>query len=144
MNYKLLLLTVFTSCFISLKAQDIKFCFQTGYGFYNMSSLKRNTRYLPFDTKTVSNYPAYQYYKPMIKLVTRNFEFGVVYLFQTTGSRISSKDYSGEYRYDTKINSNSPGVIINKTFHNWGNIKAGLYLVDQIPDLYCIIIDEIK
>jgi hypothetical protein len=123
---------IFPFCFLNLKAQEIKFCFQTGFGFYSMSSFKTITQKsfaaLPFDAKIISNYPPYLFYQPMLKFACKNFEFGFLYLFQTTGSRISSADYSGEYRLDTKINSNSPGIIINGAIKDYKIIKLGLSL----------------
>jgi hypothetical protein len=124
--------SIFSFYILNLNAQDIRLGFQTGCGFYNMSSLKTITQksfsQLPFDAKIISNYPPYLYYQPMIKFAYKNFEFGLLYLFQSTGSRISSKDYSGEYRLDTRINSNSPGVIINWTIKDYKIIKLGFSL----------------
>jgi hypothetical protein len=118
--------------FCSIGAQELKLCFQTGYGLYNMESLKQITQKafvrLPFEAKIISNYPPYHYYQPMIKLANKNFEYGLIYLFQTTGSRISSKDYSGEYRFDSKINCNSPGIFLSGYAQINKNIKMGLFL----------------
>jgi hypothetical protein len=123
---------IFPFCFLNLKAQDIKLCFQSGLGFYNMSSFKAITQEsyeaLPFEAKIISNYPPYFYYQPMIKLGFKNFEFGFLYLYQTTGSRISSADYSGEYRLDTRINCNSPGIIFNGNIKDYKTIRLGLSL----------------
>jgi len=132
MNFKLFLISGFVLCFSSLKAQNVQFCFQTGYGFYDMSSAKvittKSFEQLPFDAKIISNYPTYHYYQPMIKFIGKRTDFGFVYLFQTTGSRISAKDYSGEYRFDSKINCHSPGLIINQVINDYGIIKMGLYM----------------
>lgn len=126
-------LTIFLSlfmCFAVVQAQNIKFSFQTGYGFYNMNTLKDITNDaiddVSFESKIISNYPPYNYYQPMIILVNNNFELGFLYLFQTTGSRISSKDYSGEYTFDSKIKSNSPGIMLGYIIKNDNNISIGL------------------
>lgn len=130
MKLKLLLVLGITSLVLSLEAQNFKLCLQTGYGFYNMSTFSQLTNQvhngLPFESKIISNYPAYHYYQPMIKLSKNNFDFGLVYLFQTTGSRISSADYSGEYKFDTKINSHSPGIISSGIILDYNKIKIGL------------------
>jgi hypothetical protein len=68
---------------------------------------------LPFDTRLTSDFPPYFYYRPMIMLKFDRSSLGFLYAFQSTGSRISGKDYSGEYRFDMKINSRSPGVYID-------------------------------
>lgn len=113
--------------YIVLKSQDIKLSLQTGYGFYDMSSLKDITKsamtQIPFVAKTIANYPPFLYYQPMIRFCGKNVEIGFLYTNQSTGSRISSKDYSGEYRLDTRIHSNSPAVILNLTKDDFDNFK---------------------
>ena len=95
-------------------SQDIKLGFKTGIGIYSMSGLKIINNAvpltLPFDTKLVSNFPPYFYYQPAFLIRFANYSLGLVYSFQSTGSRISGNDYSGEYRFDMKVNSNNPGI----------------------------------
>jgi hypothetical protein len=130
MKCRLLLIALLWLCTSAIEAQDFKICYQTGYGFYDMSSFSAITERInaqfAFETKIISNYPAYFYYQPMIKLSFQNVETGLLYLFQTSGSRVSSKDYSGEYRFDTHINCNSMGIIINPLLKDYNKIK--LYL----------------
>lgn len=129
MKLKLLFVLGITSLVLSLEAQNFKLCFQTGYGFYNMSTFSNLTNQiqsgLPFESKVISNYPPYHYYQPMLKFSKNNFDIGVVYLFQTTGSRISSADYSGEYKFDTKVNGHSPGIILSGIIKDYNKIKIG-------------------
>lgn len=129
MKLKLLLILVITSFALSLEAQNFKFCFQTGYGFYNMSTFSNLTNQiengLPFESKIISNYPPYHYYQPMVKFSKNNVDIGLVYLFQTSGSRISSADYSGEYTFDTKINSHSPGILLGGILKDYKKIRVG-------------------
>lgn len=117
---------------VNLPAQEVKICVQTGCGFYNMGTMSSVTNdllhQLPFEAKILSNYPPYYYYQPMIKLSFKNFDFGFVYTFQTTGSVISSKDYSGEYRLDSKINGYSPGIILSSIINDYESFKVGLFL----------------
>src|SRR4030042_3249631 len=118
MKYKFLTFLLIVIDFHFLNAQNINICFQAGYGFYDMSTFseinKTVLKQLPFEANIVSNYPAYRYYQPMIKTNKGLYDLGMLYLFQTTGSRISSKDYSGEYRFDAKINGHSLGFDINR------------------------------
>jgi hypothetical protein len=115
-----------------MKAQDVKLCIHMGYGFYNMSSLSDVTlniqKQLPFNAKVISNYPPYPYYRTAIKFSKKHIEFGLIYSFHTTGSRISSKDYSGEYKFDSKINSNSIGLILNGIHTDKSIFKVGVSL----------------
>jgi hypothetical protein len=95
-------------------SQDFKIGFQTGFGLYRMGELKElNSSFfgnLPFQAKVISNYPGYFYYSPTILLSLNKFNVGLKASFNSTGSRISSKDYSGEYTLDSKIRCITPNV----------------------------------
>ena len=128
--YKFLLSIALFLSVATIHAQDLRISFQTGYGFYDMSSFTNITKEvyknLPFESKIISNYPPYNYYQPMIILTNDRFDIGVLYLFQTTGSKISSKDYSGEYLFDSKINCHSPGIILGYKIKEYNKINIGL------------------
>jgi hypothetical protein len=100
--------------YIKGNSQEISAGLQSGIGTYSMRDLKNINeiiiRELPFDTKTVANFPPFLYYSAVIKKQIRNVNLGIVYSFQSTGSRISGRDYSGEYRFDMIINSSAPGI----------------------------------
>jgi hypothetical protein len=53
-------------------------------------------------------------------------KYGFIYTYQSTGSRVSSKDYSGEYKFDARIYSHSPGVFIN-IYRYKGTMTFGLF-----------------
>jgi hypothetical protein len=82
---------------------------------------------VPFDTKLVSDFPAYWYLKPVLSLQFKKFSIGLNYSFQSTGSRVSAKDYSGEYRFDMNVNSNSPGIHGEVLIGNLKKIRLNLY-----------------
>lgn len=89
---------------------------EIGIGSYKMSDLKKLNQEelsnLPFQAKIISNYPNYVYYKISPELQVNNlFSLGFSYSFNSTGSRISRIDYSGEYLFDTRIQSNSYGIF---------------------------------
>lgn len=98
----------------SANPQEVKFAFQTGIGTYSMDGLKNIVDEVPnnlsYDSKVVSNFPAYIYYRPSVIMKFSNFSVGMIYTFQSTGSRVSAKDYSGEYHFDMKVHSNTPGI----------------------------------
>ncbi len=116
---------------INIYAQEIQYGIGTGIGSYNMGDLKKINnevlQNLPFESKIVSNFPSFFYYQPSIILREKNFGFGICYKFESTGSRISSSDYSGEYRYDMIIYSNSPCFIAVYDISVSNNIRIGLY-----------------
>jgi hypothetical protein len=69
---------------------------------------------LPFGAKQIENFPAAMEYnlELVVSLVNR-YSAGFYYNFYSTGSRISLKDYSGEFRFDN-ISSNHSFGLINK------------------------------
>jgi hypothetical protein len=96
------------------RSQELIIGFQTGKGTYSMSGLNdlnsAISKSLPFNTKLVSDFPSYWSYRPTFLMKFNHFSIGLSYTYQSTGSRISVKDYSGEYRFDMNINSSSPGI----------------------------------
>ncbi|MDP4273492.1 MAG: hypothetical protein Q8907_04360 [Bacteroidota bacterium] len=135
MKSRLFFISVFVFYIMGLKAQDIRLSFQTGYGFYNMKSLsdftKEAYKSLPFEAKIISNYPPYFYYQPAIKFSNDRFGIGLVYLFQTTGARISSKDYSGEYLYDSKINCYSPAIVFDAFIRDYISFRFNFFFTGR-------------
>lgn len=114
-----------------LWAQELNFSYSVGVGSYKMDNLKPFNDYvkevIPFETKIVSNFPPYFYYQPMVSLRVKAFQVGVGYAFHSTGSRVSSKDYSGEYSFDTKVNSHSPILNLNLAVYRKGFIRTSIY-----------------
>jgi hypothetical protein len=108
-----LMLVLFT---ISVWSQELAVGFQ--YGFEGNSMLELHNinsgimPTIPFDTKVVSDFPGYWYYQPSLKIAFKKFGVGLNYSSNSTGSRISGKDYSGEFRFDMRLRKNSPGVFI--------------------------------
>jgi len=99
-------------------AQQISIGF--GYGMSNaqMTGLKSVNRTtlanLPFKAKQVENFPSAQEYNFEFNAsIFKKYSLGVCYNYFSTGSRISSIDYSGEYRFDN-ISTNTSYGFINK------------------------------
>ncbi len=92
----------------------LKLGYQIGFGTYSMNSLKnlndQVSESLPFDSKVVDNFPGYLYFRPSVVLELAKYSIGLICSFQSTGSRVSAKDFSGEYRFDTKVKSIAPGI----------------------------------
>lgn len=117
------------SCF----AQGIEFGLGSGIGSYTMTDLKNiNNKIvptIPFEAKIVSNFPPYYYYLPYIVIRGNNFGFGICFNFESTGSRISSQDYSGEYRFDMTIHASSPCFYAEYDIPTYNNIRVGIYSI---------------
>jgi hypothetical protein len=118
---------------LNINSQEFTLAFQTGIGSYSMSDLKSINEYitksLPFDTKTVSDFPAYWYYRPGLLIKSERFTYGVVASFQSTGSRVSGQDYSGEYQFDMKVQSLSPGIYAEYCTKKPVKCKVSVYSI---------------
>jgi hypothetical protein len=106
-------LLIIILCVSNLFAQNITIDLQSGIGNYRMSSMEKfNTSItLPFATKVVSNFPSRSYIKPSLYFSFNNHAVGATYSFQSTGSRISRVDYSGNYNIDMIVNAHSIGLL---------------------------------
>jgi len=108
-------------------SQELSVGFQYGLEGNTMSDMQDfNTSIIstvPFDTKVVSDFPGYWYYQPSLKIAYKRFGFGLNYSYNSTGSRISGKDYSGEFRFDLRLNKKSPGVFIEYYIFTVGGFR---------------------
>jgi hypothetical protein len=114
----------------TVNSQEFRIGMQSGIGTYAMKGLKDINdllhTYIPFENKIVSNFPAYFYYQPMLVVKFDDIGIGLVYLYQSTGSRISEKDNTGEYRFDMKVSSNNPGLYFDYSVLTIKNIQFNL------------------
>jgi hypothetical protein len=100
-----------------------------GVGSYAMNDLKSlNQAVTPsFASKLVSDFPPYLNYQYSLFLDEEKYCVGMFYSFQSTGSRISAKDYSGEYRFDLNVHSNNLGIYLSMNMLSKGNFRLSLY-----------------
>jgi hypothetical protein len=114
MKKNIFLLLICCTFLQGISAQQFSFGFSTGIGSYSMEDMKMlNKTVIPdFDAKLVSDFPAYLYFSPSACIRLKTFIFGLNYTYQSTGSLISAKDYSGEYRFETLIHSNNIGIMM--------------------------------
>jgi hypothetical protein len=96
-------------------SQQLSVGFGLGMSHARMSDLKIINRNLiielPFEAKQVVNFPtAKQFSIEVNRHLKSKFEVGINYNFFSTGSRVSSKDYSGSFRYDNIISNHNLGV----------------------------------
>jgi hypothetical protein len=113
-QYLGLLFMVFT---IQSNAQQFYIGAEGGFHQLKMSSLKSLnqaiTDDLAFDAKVVSNYPG----SPSLGLLTgfrleNRAIIGLRYNYSFTGSAISRRDYSGEYRLNSTVARNALGMLL--------------------------------
>lgn len=112
MTRSLLLFSILLGCFILKGQSSIEG--HVSYGTYLMPDLKEilkdNTEALGNSTEVVYNFPPYWGYefgyKYKFKNVLYKFDmvFGMVASYNSTGGRLSAKDYSGEILQDMLVN----------------------------------------
>lgn len=153
MRIKIFLIVLFLYVCSHIHSQVFKIVFESGLGTYSMTDLKEINsevqKIYPFNTKVVSDFPPYFYYEPGIMLKSGKISLGLVYSFQSAGSRVSVKDYSGEYRYDMKVNSNSPGIYWDVEIWSKNNFELSLYSTFKVAfsklrtNEYFILLDSL-
>lgn len=117
MNKLFFLFTLFVYINCTLAKAQVEFGMESGIGSYNMKDLKElNNSILndmPFDVKVVNDFPAFFYYRPSVFYGTHGYKFGLSLSWQSTGSRISGKDYTGEYKFDMNVKSYMPELFVS-------------------------------
>lgn len=141
----------------SLMAQYPYLGFQWGVGSFKMNDLSEFNSYViggsHLEAELIDDYPPYYFYKTTIGYNYKRYKFGLLHSYQSTGSRYSLIDYSGEYLYDTKIKSNSFAFLVeynlnpNKVFQislfsEFGAISSKLLLEEVLSIDEEILSDE--
>jgi hypothetical protein len=116
-NLTILVAIILVNSAEAVYSQKLNIGVGSGLGSYNMSDLKlvnqENLISLPFNAKVTDNFPMYWNYNASLLYSFRKWVgVGINGSFQSTGSRTSRTDYSGEYFFDARIHSVSPGIII--------------------------------
>ena len=102
---------------ITVRAQKFELAASIGMGTYSMKDLKQINKnaleILPFEAQITNEFPPWiQYRASVVYNLHDKYKFGIVYIHNSTGSRISSKDYSGEYSFDNLLTGNSAGILL--------------------------------
>lgn len=112
-------------------SQQISLGLQSGIGTYSMDELKKiNNSVLdgmPFDAEMVADFPPYLYFRPFVMTRRKGLNLGLNFTYQSTGSRVSSKDYSGEYRFDMVTNSFGPGAFCEIDLNPYSELRLTGY-----------------
>lgn len=115
---KYFVLFLFLVIFMSTaNAQFVRLSYGSGLGTYSMNTIKGLNQYaiqkLPFPAKVTDNFPATFYHEVTLALSIERFGVGFSYGYNTTGSRTSYKDYSGQYTDDLSLAADLPSLFIN-------------------------------
>lgn len=113
----MVLLLLLENVYTTLYSQELQINMESGLGTFKMNDLKELNKAkaasLPFNAAVIQEFPIYWYYKPSLTYkFNKVFTAGLVWSYISTGSRISSKDYSGEYTFDNVCRASSPAILI--------------------------------
>lgn len=112
---KILIVIILLGGFTCLHAQKYEIGFTSGYSSFAMKDLKSDMEssieYIPFEVQIVSNYPAWISFGGYFLRKFGWYSIGIEYDYNSTGSRISSADYSGKYYFDQLLRSHSFGLV---------------------------------
>jgi len=114
---KYFLFSIICFLFINLVHAQVNISGRIGLGFYSMNSLKdyqdkRIEALIPIPAEIMTEFPPYINYKAFISFPGKDnrTRFRFYYGFQTTGSRISLADYSGNLTLDMVVNGHMLGA----------------------------------
>lgn len=122
----MLLLTWFNS-----QGQHLEILGTTGIGMFRMKDLKglNNSviESLPFPAKVTADFPPRACFGGRLTYTfRRNYKLGLSFEYASTGSRISSRDYSGSYRLDNLVRSSALGIINEFRIAGWNGLQLDI------------------
>jgi hypothetical protein len=111
---KITLLAVITlSSILFVNSQNINIGLSAGVSFPKMQSsrsqMEGKLKVLPFEAKITDNFPAWIEYKAEYYRDFDDYMLGFYIVRNSTGGRISSKDFSANYHFDVKMRNNVLG-----------------------------------
>jgi hypothetical protein len=118
-----LIFFLFSSIHAQVKPGNLFFTAFSGIATYKMDQMKElnklTEKTLPFDVNTVDNFDPGFYLGGIVQThLFSNLDICVRYQYNSTGSRIGQKDYSGYYTFDQIVNGHllgiEPEVIIDE------------------------------
>jgi hypothetical protein len=110
------ILLVTLLCALSAHAQKLGFSVNVNYGNYKMKEIRafenEMIKSFPVKAKSMSSFPAFVGYEGKLFLSFEKFNVGVFGSFNSTGSRISYKDYSGRIDVDQLARLKAIGALV--------------------------------
>ncbi len=111
-----IMILLIMSVFSQANGQKVELIFTAGMASYSMRDLKTMNAdlrdQLPFNSEVTDNFPmTLQFGGQFAVQMIKKYKLGVLYAFNSTGSRISSGDYSGSYLFDNVVNGHTIGIL---------------------------------
>ena len=82
---------------------------------------------VPFPTKLTSSFPiTFQFGGYFAARITDHFTLGLIYAYNSTGSRVASGDYSGTYYFDNILTGHSFGLLSGYRVYQHKSLRVDL------------------
>ena len=135
MTRKVFIILLTLAAFTESRGQQLSFLFSAGMGGYSMKDMKNLNddlqAHVPFATDVTSNFPmTFQFGGEVTIRVSHFYTLGVLYSFNSTGSRIASSDYSGYYHFDNVLTGHTIGLLTDFTV--WEGKSFGINIQANI------------
>lgn len=126
-------LSVLLYCFNG-QGQHIEILGTTGIGMFAMKDLKglNNSviESLPFPAEITASFPSQACFGGRLSYTfRRTYKLGISFEYTSTGSRISSRDYSGSYCFDNLVRSSAFGIINEFRIAGWDPLQLDISLL---------------
>ncbi|MCX6277029.1 MAG: hypothetical protein NT004_02900 [Bacteroidetes bacterium] len=126
-----LLIFIIVVSFLHLQAQRVELMFSAGLAGYSMGDLKKINADLqvqiPFRTQVTTNFPmTWQLGGHFAVQLSNKYKIGVLYAWNSTGSRIASSDYSGSYRFDNIVTGHTIGMLNGFRIYDYHSLRVDL------------------
>lgn len=133
MKQKLILLIILIlGVNASLFSQSKGIAYRFGIASYSMKTMKKFQQYsmgtLAFNTRITHEFPAWLSHRLQLsQALSQSTDMYFFYCYNSTGGRISSMDYSGEYKMDLLLNAHSIGLGTTYDFKQQGAFTYSIY-----------------
>ncbi len=124
MKNKIIITILFFFLFSNAFSQTWHLGVGTGVWIHSQKSLKDFNESiqssLPFSAEITDNFPITPYFQLNAGYTFKKLSVGTLYTFNSTGSRITSTDYSGSYYFDLILSGHLAGLTVGsfKSFNN--------------------------
>lgn len=116
MKIQIIVTAIFFMVFLDVFSQSWHVGVGSGFMTHSQSPLKNFNKsikeIIPFETEITDNFPTTSYFQGEIEFRYDQLIVGLIYTYNSTGSRVTSTDYSGSYYYDITLNGNIWGIYI--------------------------------
>lgn len=141
MKSKLVFIVVLLIVFHNAFSQSWQLGLGSGAWVHSQKTLKSFNESIistiPFEVGVTENFPTSPFFQVEAGYTFEQLYIGFIYTYNSTGSRITSSDYSGTYYYDIILTGHIPGISIG--YCQRINDKLKLYYKSDFGEIFSIL-----